>query len=125
MTEAAARPQRRPTSLWSLALLLLLVWGGHQGWQWWRSTHAVQEIQRLARPGDIVMYTTTECPYCASARTWLTRHQVPWRECNVETDQICLMEFQAQGAPGVPLMRVKGQWRLGFDPAWLSQALQR
>jgi hypothetical protein len=51
-------------------------------------------------------------------------HGIPWQECDVERDAVCRQAFEAQGAPGTPLMQVKGRWGLGFDADWLSRAIE-
>jgi len=105
-------------------LILVIVVGCSQAWQWWRDEQAARLIQRHATPADITLYTTSTCPYCAKARAWLREHGIAWRECNVEQDADCMARYTAQGAPGVPLVHAKGQWHLGFDPAWLGQVLE-
>lgn len=109
----------------SLLIILLLVLGGNQAWSWWRDQHAAELVKRHAATGSITMFTTSTCPYCEQARTWLKQHDIAWLECNVETSLPCRQRFEAQGAPGVPLMLVNGHWQLGFDTAWLAQALQQ
>lgn len=122
MTQPASPPPR--SSLWGLAVVLLLVFGGMQAWTWWRHERQCEAVKALAQPDQITMYTTTTCPYCAKAKVWLNGHGVPWRECNIDLDASCRATFEAQGAPGVPLLQVKGHWQLGFDPLWLTRALQ-
>lgn len=122
MTQPASPPPR--SSLWGLAVVLLLVFGGMQAWTWWRHERQGEAVKTLAQPDQITMYTTTTCPYCAKAKVWLNGHGVPWRECNIDLDASCRATFEAQGAPGVPLLQVKGHWQLGFDPVWLTRALQ-
>lgn len=107
----------------SLVLVLAAVTALSQGWGWWRERGIVQAVKATARPGDIEMFTTLTCPYCAQARYWLDRHDVPWQECNVDTSATCRARFEARGAPGVPLMQVRGQWRLGFDAGWVARTL--
>ena len=120
------RPANVPwgRSLWSLALLLAVVSGGFQAYHWWQREQLSASIQSRAQSVPITLYTTSTCPYCAQAKVWLDGHQVRWTECNIELDQTCQAAFNRQGAPGVPLMRVGDQWHLGFDVAWLDQALQ-
>lgn len=108
----------------SLAVILLLVIGGNQAWAWWRDQHAADLVKRYASAGSITMYSTTTCPYCAKARAWLDQHAIPWQECHIDTTPACQRTFEARGAPGTPLMLVNGHWRLGFDAAWVAQALQ-
>ncbi|MFT3857063.1 MAG: glutaredoxin family protein [Aquabacterium sp.] len=104
-------------------MILLIVLGGHQAWNWWRDERSAALIQQHAGQAEITLYTTSTCPYCARARAWLEAHGIAWRECNVETDAACMARYEAQGAPGVPLVHVAGRWHLGFDPAWLGQVL--
>lgn len=122
-------PARKATSLWSLAVLIVVVLGATEAMNWWQDQRQADELKRVlsqqaVQAKDVVMYTTSTCPYCAKARTWLKSNQVPFSECNVEQSAACLAQYELQGPPGVPLMKVRDQWHLGFDPAWLVLALQ-
>lgn len=117
------RSPPRKASWRSLLVIVAVVWGSSQAWSWWRQTQATQTVQAQARAGDILMLTTTDCPYCAKARAWFKQHAVPWQECNIEQHDACRRLFDAQGAPGVPLLNVRGQWRLGFDADWMATTL--
>jgi glutaredoxin len=108
----------------SLVLLIALVLGASKGWAWWQDRQIGTALRTLARHGDILIFTTDTCFYCAQARAWLALQAVPWQECNVDRDSHCLQAFQAQGAPGVPLVQARGQWQLGFDKNWLLATLQ-
>jgi glutaredoxin len=123
VTPPEATPSSRP-SLWGLALVLVLVAGGMQAWTWWRQERQADAVKAAAQAGQITMYTTNTCPYCAKARVWLNGHDIPWQECNIDQKASCRTTFEAQGSPGVPLLNVKGHWHLGFDPQWLARALQ-
>lgn len=115
---------RRPHQWWVLAGILLVFVGGSKGWSWWTQERAASTIRQFVQPGDITMYSTVSCIYCAKAREWLDSHQVPWQECDVELNAVCRQAYESQGAPGTPLMSVKGRWHLGFDPAWMSEAMR-
>lgn len=122
MTPSAGKPAG--SSWLSLVVILLVVVGGTQAWTWWRQERQGDTVKVLARPGQITMYTTLTCPYCAKAKVWLNGHDVPWRECNIDRDAACLATYEAQGSPGVPLLHVQGHWHLGFDAQWLARALK-
>lgn len=122
-------PARQTTSLWSLAVLIVVVLGTTEAWRLWQDYRQADEVklllsQQTVQAQDVVMYTTSSCPYCAKARSWLKSNQVPFTECNVEQSATCLSQYELQGSPGVPLMKVRNHWHLGFDANWLMLALQ-
>jgi len=115
-------PSRR--SLVGLLLLVVVVGGAAQ---WWREHQAQQrgrELAQLAQPGDIAMISSASCVFCTRARQFMTRQQVPFSECLIETDPICAQRYQALGAPGTPTLLVRGQMQLGFSPAAVREALR-
>lgn len=115
----------RPTlrSWLGLTALVALVWGGTEGLGRWQDARAAAAIREHSQRVDITLYTTSSCPYCAQAKAWLKRHEVRWRECNVETDSACARTYAEQGSPGVPLVRAGERWHLGFQAPWLAEAL--
>ena len=117
-------PTARRSNWLSLVLIVAVVVGGSEAWSWWRSEQAAKQVSALSQQGSLLMYTTDTCPYCARARRWLNDAGARWQECNIDQDAACLKTFQSRGSPGVPLLNVNGQWRLGFDPVWVGQALQ-
>lgn len=118
----AKASQRR--QWWVLAGIVVLALGGSKLVSWWGQERTAALVRQHVRPGDITMYTTESCPYCVKARDWLKSHQVPWLECDVERNAACRQAYEAQGAPGTPLMHVKGRWGLGFNAEWLSRAIE-
>lgn len=115
----------RPTlrSLLGLVALVAVAWGGSQGLNRWQDERAASAIRELSQRVDITLYTTSTCPYCAKATAWLKRHEVRWRECNVETNAACQSTYELQGSPGVPLVQAGSRWHLGFHAPWLAEAL--
>ncbi len=94
---------------------------------WWANRYDDRlgdQVAALAVPGDIRMFSSETCASCQLARQWLVEHRVPFRECVIERDAACQAEFQANGAPGTPLFRVRGQQMLGFTPEGLEQRLR-
>lgn len=114
---------RTTHSLWTLALVLTIVFGGTQALSWWRDAQAAQRIKSRLGTQRITLYTTQSCFYCTKAKSWLRGHQITWDECDVERDLSCKATFEAHGAPGTPVVRVGQHWHLGFDPAWIAEAL--
>jgi glutaredoxin len=119
-------------SLRSLAIVVLLVWGGSQALSWWQDRRFAEAVRLGSQQHELVVFSTDTCPYCARARTWLNAQDVRWRECHVEHDAACQEAYQAQGAPGVPLVRVGSAesgagvlWNLGFSPAWVASAMAK
>jgi glutaredoxin len=113
--------QRR--SLISLVLLVLVVGGATEWWREHQAGNLGQQMAQRARPGDILMISSTTCPFCERARRWLTLHQVPFTECFIERDTACADRYQALGARGTPTLWVRGQAQLGFSPQQVNQRL--
>ena len=118
---ATPRPTLR--SWVGLIALVAAAWGATQALQHWQEARAASAIREHSQRVDITLFTTTDCPYCAKARAWLTQVGARWQECNVETDAGCQSTYKLQGSPGVPLVRAGERWHLGFNPTWLAQAV--
>ena len=86
------------------------------------------DLRRLAtatRPGDVVIYTTTHCPYCAQAKQWMARYGFAFTECDAEQSASCAADLQRFGGQGVPYLVVRGRhMRDGFDSAQFLAALK-
>lgn len=82
-------------------------------------------MAEAARPGDILMYSTDSCVYCHRAMAQMNRWAVPFAVCDIDRDATCAQSYREAGAPGTPLMKVKGQWQLGFSAEGVLAALQR
>lgn len=107
----------------SLLLAVLVVSGASEGWRAWSDARLGATLAARARPGDIVMIASDTCVYCDRARAWFNAHGVPVSECRIEHDEACAARFRALGAPGTPMLLVRGRPQLGFDPQRLADAL--
>jgi glutaredoxin len=79
--------------------------GQHEG----SGDASAAELSALAasvKPGDVVMYSTTECPYCARAKSWLNQYGFAFTECNMSVSDLCQREFQSYGGVGTPYLVV-------------------
>lgn len=66
---------------------------------------------------EIVMYTTTYCPYCTSAKSLLDSKGASWEEINLDREPHRRAEMieKAQGRRTVPQIFVDGKGVGGFD----------
>lgn len=82
-------------------------------------------LSAKVQAGDVVMYTTTNCPYCAQARSWLNQYGFVFTECDTEVSSECAQQLQALGGDGVPYLIVKGRhMKDGFDSEEFVAALR-
>lgn len=80
------------------------------------SSDDVQAVAASVKPGDVTVYTTTNCPYCAQAKGWLTQNGFKYTECDAEVSPDCARRMEELGAVGVPFLMVKGKpMKNGFD----------
>ncbi len=82
----------------------------------------------------VLLFSTSWCPHCRTARQWLQANGVPFEEKDVESDpsaQSLLVELgRKQGLSenmlsSVPILYVKGQLILGFNQAEVARLLGR
>lgn len=79
----------------------------------------------------VVMYSTSTCPVCRTARRWLSKQGVSFVERNLERDQLAAAQLQEKArqqgvsANGVPIFEIGGKLIPGFNKQALSQALGR
>nr|WP_316644131.1 glutaredoxin family protein [uncultured Roseateles sp.] len=107
-----------------LIVVATLAWSAAWGLRSWQGADQAQRLQAAAKPGDIVMLSSTTCYFCAQARSWLTAQTVPHHECFIETDAVCLAQFQALQAQGTPTFLVRGRRVVGFDREAILAALE-
>ena len=123
---AAAGAQRVRSARWQLLgvlALVLLVSAASSWWVGYQGRALGREVAALARPGDIHMVSSESCAICLQARRWFTQHRVAFSECLIERDPVCQQLLASTQSPGTPVMLVRGQPQLGFDPSRLKRAL--
>jgi len=68
------------------------------------------------RADEVVMYSTTECVYCAQAKGWLAQNGFAFTECNMSLSPACVQDFTRFGGTGTPYLVVRGHhMKDGFD----------
>jgi glutaredoxin len=112
-----------PRSLLSLVLLVLAVSAGVQWWHGANEARLGAALAQRAAPGDIRLISSEHCDYCEAAKHWMTQHEVRFTECMIERDPECAAQFGATQSPGTPVLLVRGQRQVGFDPQRVLEAL--
>jgi len=113
------------TAVCTLALALVVVVG-----------RAVLDMARenAARPASadvtaagthVVVYTTKWCPACRATRKWLEQKQIAYDDRDVESDPVAAAAFRKLGGRTVPTFDIDGEVKAGFDPAWVSRAIEK
>jgi len=95
--------------------------------QWWAARHETAlgaQVAALARPGDIRMLASETCSICSLARRWFSANQIAFTECLIERDAACRAAFEASAAAGTPVLLLRGQVEIGFNPTRLRDRLK-
>ena len=74
--------------------------------------------------GEVTLYSTTWCGYCAKVRAMFNRHDIPFTERDVEKDAAAAEAFQRLGGRGVPVVTVGNRIVYGYDYARLRNLLE-
>lgn len=70
-------------------------------------------VQHVGAP--VVLVSTSTCPWCARARTWLDAAGVDYRDCVTDTDPQARAYFAPLGIDTVPVMYSAKHRATGFD----------
>ncbi len=82
-------------------------------------------LRRGLNMNKVIVYTTTQCPYCVMLKNFLAEQNISFQEVNVETNpDMMQMLVNTTGQMGVPQTEVNGQWIVGFDPNNIKKALK-
>ncbi|MDP3813644.1 glutaredoxin family protein [Pseudomonas sp.] len=100
-------------------ILLLTALALYQHWD--RLQLWLQPVQ-ASRPGEVVLYATQWCGYCAKTRELLAADRVAYREVDIEHDPVGEAAYKALGGQGVPVLDVKGTVIHGYAPQAIRAA---
>lgn len=60
---------------------------------------------------EVLVYSATWCPDCREAKRFLDRHEIPYREINIETTPGAADDvIRNTGKRGIPQFVVNGKW---------------
>jgi len=66
---------------------------------------------------QIVVYSATWCPDCREAKRFLDKHEIPYREVNIETTPGAADEVvRNTGKRAIPQFVVDGKWVQPYRP---------
>jgi len=73
---------------------------------------------------QVIVYSTSSCPYCVMAKDYLSSKGVKFVDYNVGADRARAMEMiKKSGQMGVPVLDIKGRVIVGFDRPRIDAAL--
>src|SRR5205085_7177493 len=65
--------------------------------------------------GELILFTTSWCPYCKKAKSYLASKGASYKEVDIESNAGAASYVQAGGQRGVPLLFKSGRRVLGFS----------
>jgi len=72
----------------------------------------------------VVMYSTSWSVHCEDARKYLSSHNIPFVNYDIEQDVEANKRYSELGGKGVPLILYKGEQMTGFSEAQFEQLYQ-
>ena len=64
----------------------------------------------------VKVYSTSTCPYCKMAKSFLDENDVPYDDLDVAADAAARDEMiKRSGQAGVPVIDIEGEVIIGFD----------
>jgi glutaredoxin len=83
-----------------------------------------QSLERKKK-ADVVLYTTSWCPYCRKARDYFRSRGIDFTEYDIEKDkEAAVRKRQLDGIGGVPFAVINGRFVRGFSASAYDKALQ-
>lgn len=89
-----------------------------------KKEEARQTVERKKK-ADVVLYTTSWCPYCRKARDYLRSRGIDFIEYDIEKDkEAAVRKRQLDSRGGVPFAIINGRSISGFSAPAYERALQ-
>ncbi len=74
---------------------------------------------------EIIVYLTSECPYCLKTKELFEKNGVAFKEIDVQKDEFAWKEMvRKSGQMGVPVIQVNGKIIIGYDEPKLREILK-
>ena len=73
---------------------------------------------------NVLIYSTSTCPYCIRAKQFLTENNIQFTNYDVSADQEKAEEMvKKSGQMGVPVLDIDGEIIVGFDKDRIKEVL--
>lgn len=93
---------------------------------WWRVQLLIDPITTQSiKEQDVVLYSTSWCPYCRKARNFLRQANVPFTEYDIEKSAQAYARYEKLSGRGVPVIRIGEQTIQGYDRDAIREALAK
>lgn len=73
----------------------------------------------------VVIYTTSRCGFCQKAKEYFAKHNIKYKEKNIELSEKYNKEFDKLGGKGVPLIFYKQYRMSGFSQQKFASMYQK
>lgn len=73
----------------------------------------------------VVVYSSSSCPYCVTAKEYLNGKGVSYTEKDIQTDKVARKELMGMGHMGVPVLVIDGNEVVGFDKEKIDELLDK
>lgn len=82
--------------------------------------------KRPAKKLKVIVYSTPTCPWCRTAKEFLKKHNVSFKDFDVSTDEKAKKEMiKKSDQIGVPVLDISGTIIVGFDIEKIKYALKK
>jgi len=73
---------------------------------------------------NVIVYTSSNCPWCSTVKSYLRQHGIPFREVDISKDEREAERLiRKSGQMGVPQTEINGKIVVGFDKNKLDSLL--
>jgi len=73
---------------------------------------------------NVIVYTSPNCPWCSTVKSYLRQHRIPFKEVDISKDEREAKRLvRKSGQMGVPQTEINGKIVVGFDKNKLDSLL--
>ncbi len=92
----------------------------------WAGTPGSPDAPVAQQPVHVIVYTTSWCPSCRAAKSWLQKNGVAYEERDIEASRTYAAQMRALNPRGsIPTFDVEGDVNVGFSSSWLVATLRK